>query len=171
MPSLYLLRHVKSSWAEAETDDFDRGLAPRGERAAGAIAAYIRQNKIVPDLVLCSAARRTRDTFAGVRGGLPRGVPLETTRALYEVGSLKILRLLHRVDPGIGSLLVIGHNPGMEGLAGLLAGPKSDPEAQAAIARKYPSGGLAHLEFEGTWADLKPGSARLVGFVAPKDLV
>lgn len=171
MPTLYLLRHVKSSWDDGTLDDFDRPLAPRGERAAGALAAYLRQNRVRPELVLCSSARRTRDTLAGVRIGLPKNTRVETTRALYEVGAGKILRQLRAIEPSTGCVLVVGHNPGMEDLARMLAGKGSDAAAVSDMMRKYPTGGLAQLEFEGDWADLGPGSARLSAFVIPKDLV
>ncbi|MCR9177107.1 MAG: histidine phosphatase family protein [Alphaproteobacteria bacterium] len=171
MPTLHLLRHVKSSWADDGIDDFDRPLAPRGERAAGVIAAYLKQGGISPDLILCSAARRTRDTLNAVRSGLPKGVPVEMTRALYEVGPDRILALVRDVDPQVRILMLVGHNPGLEGLALYLAGKGSDRDARAALERKFPTGAFASLDYDGTWPDLTAGCARLTRLVTPKELV
>jgi phosphohistidine phosphatase len=171
MPTLHLLRHVKSSWNDDQIEDFDRPLAPRGERAAGVIAAYLKQNGIKPDLVLCSAARRTRDTVSAVRSGLPKGVPVEVIRDLYEVGPDRILALVRAVDPEVQVLMLVGHNPGLEGLALYLAGKGSDKEARAALERKFPTGAFASLNVEGEWSDLTEGCARLTRLVTPKDLV
>lgn len=168
---LHLLRHVKSSWDIEGLKDFDRPLARRGERAAGALAAFLKQNGIAPDLILCSAARRTQDTLAGVRSGLPKGVTVEVTRALYEVGADRILELVRAVDPTVRTLMLVGHNPGLESLAMFLAGKGSDKDARAALNRKFPSGAFASLEFQGAWADLDGGSARLTKLTTPKDLV
>jgi phosphohistidine phosphatase len=155
MPTLHLLRHVKSSWDVEGLKDFDRPLAPRGERAAGAIAAYLKQNGVAPDLILCS----------------PKAVAVEVTRALYEVGAERILGLVRAVDPGVRVLMLIGHNPGLESLAMFLAGKGSAKDARASLSRKFPSGAFASLEFEGAWADLQEGGARLTKLVTPKDLV
>lgn len=171
MPVLHLLRHAKSSWDEPGIADHDRSLAPRGERAAGAMAVYLRQEGIAPDLVLCSSAKRTRQTLDGIRPGLPNRVEVEITRDLYEVSGREILRRLRRTGAGVGELLLIGHNPGMEDLALRLTGPGSDPEAVGTLESKFPTGALASLAFDGDWADLDSGLARLARFVVPKTLV
>jgi len=171
MPTLHLLRHVKSSWEDDDAKDFDRKLSPRGERAAAAIATYLRQAGIAPDLCLCSAARRTLDTLDLVRAGLPKQMKIQRTRDLYEVGAGRILEILRKVPPETGTLLVVGHNPGMEMLTSRLAGPGSGRTALDALDRKFPTGGLASLEFDGAWSDLTDGAARLSAFTAPKELV
>lgn len=170
MPILLLLRHAKSDWAEFGLADHDRPLSPRGERAAAALARYFRRTVPAPDLVLCSSARRTVDTLTALRPALPAAVPVRVTEALYEVGAGAILDQLRRVEDTVGVLLVVGHNPGMAGIALSLAGPEGDPEALRALALKFPTGGLATLELDGTWRDLSPGIARLTGFIRPRDL-
>lgn len=171
MPILHLLRHAKSSWESTARDDHDRPLSERGQRAAAAMAVYLRQAGIVPDLVLCSTARRTQETLAAISTGLPEGTAVETTRDLYEVGADRILARLRATDPSVGVLLIIGHNPGMEGLAAWLAGANSDPDAVRRLGGKFPTGALASLRFTGAWSDLGDGGADLTHFVAPKDLV
>ncbi|MEQ8818058.1 MAG: histidine phosphatase family protein [Thalassobaculum sp.] len=171
MPTLHLLRHAKSSWDDLRMRDHDRPLTGRGERAASAMAAWLRQNKVMPDLVLCSSARRTVDTLAAIRSGLPDPLEVLTSRELYEVGAASLLGRLHRVPDDVGVLLLIGHNPGLEDLATALAGPGSAPPACKALGRKFSTGALATLEFDGSWSGLGAGTARLTRFITPKDLV
>lgn len=171
MPTLLLLRHAKSSWDDPGLRDHDRPLSDRGERSASAMAAYLRQNGVAPDLVLCSSARRTVDTLAAVRLGLPEGLKVETARDLYEAGAAALLDRLRRVPATVGTLLVIGHNPGLEDLATRLSGADSDPGAVKALGRKFPTCALATLSFGGDWGGLAWSGARLAGFVTPKDLV
>lgn len=170
MPTLLLLRHAKSSWDDPGQRDHDRPLSERGRRAAAAMAAHLRRSGAAPDLVLCSSARRTQETLAAIRGALPRGVPVETTDDLYEVGADSLLERLQQVPSSAATLLLVGHNPGIEDLAARLAGPGGDRAAAEALGRKFPTGALATLQFDGAWADLAWGAARLTGFVAPRDL-
>lgn len=171
MPILHLLRHAKSSWGEPGLRDHERPLSDRGERAAATMAAYFRRTGIVPDLVLCSSARRTVDTLAGLRAGLPESLDVEVSDDLYEVGSRGLLDRLRRVPESVGILVLIGHNPGLEDLTSRLAGPGSDPGAVQALGRKFPTGALASLAFEGGWSGLSWGTARLTRFIAPRELV
>jgi len=171
MPTLHLLRHAKSSRGDPGLPDFDRPLSDRGLRDAAAIAACLPKAGLMPDRVLCSSARRTVDTLAAIRAGLPERLEVETTGDLYEVGATALLDRLRRIPGDVGELLVVGHNPGMEDLATRLAGTGSDLAAIRALARKYPSGALATLEFDGEWRTLSPGDARLTRFITPKDLV
>ncbi len=135
------------------------------------MAAYLRQSGIAPDLVLCSSARRTVDTLARLRSGLPEPLKVETRRELYEVGADDLLEVLRRVPGSIGVVMLVGHNPGLEDLATTLAGSDSDPGARKALGRKFSTGALATLAFDGAWATLEAGAARLTRFITPKDLV
>lgn len=171
MRTLHLLRHAKSSWDDLGIRDHDRPLSGRGERAAAAIAAYFRQAGIVPDLILCSTARRTVDTLAALRPGLPKGVRTTITRELYEVGAEALLDRVRSVPDDVASLLVIGHNPGLEDLALRLAGTGSDSGARKSLDRKFPAGGFASLDTDSDWSELGWGGARLTRFVTPKELV
>jgi phosphohistidine phosphatase len=161
---LYLLRHAKSSWDEPGLADHDRPLAKRGRRAAKAMAGYLRENEIAPELVLCSTARRARETFERIEPAL--GAPeVWHERDLYGVSPGKLLERLRSVPDGVGSVMVIGHNPTLEDLALDLARPSSKREE---LEVKFPTGALAALEFPGTWRELD--EAELVAFVRPRDL-
>ena len=162
MITLHLLRHAKSDWDGGEPDH-DRPLAPRGERAAAAMAVYCRQQGIAPDVILCSSARRTVETLAIMRGGLPEGMKVETTRDIYEVGAGKLVARLKAIPVKTRVAMVIGHNPGMEDTVHLLTG--------ARVGEKFPTCALATLESSSGWASLGPRTASLRRFVTPKELI
>jgi phosphohistidine phosphatase len=167
MKQLFLLRHAKSSWDDSELVDHDRPLAPRGRRAATLIAEHLGQEGITPALVLCSSARRTRETLDRIIPALGEGISVQIERELYAASEQRLLDRLRAVEDGVESLLLIGHNPGVEQLALSLAG---GGQKLVVLRRKYPTGALATLEFSGRWGDLRPGRAELTDFVTPKQL-
>jgi phosphohistidine phosphatase len=165
--TLFLLRHAKSSWDDPGLPDHDRPLAPRGERAAKAIADHIREREITPDLVLCSTALRTRETLDRIVPTLGDDVETEIERGLYAASATELLERLWALDEQVESVLLVGHNPGIEQLALTLAGGGDEV---AEMRRKFPTAALATLEFDGRWRELGPGDAELTDFVKPKQL-
>jgi phosphohistidine phosphatase len=167
---LFVLRHVKSSWDEAGLEDYERPLAPRGRRAVKALAEHFRSEAIAPELILCSSAVRTRETLAGI--GLQGETVIED--GLYAASPGQVLERLQRLPDGLGSAMVIGHNPAMQvlvlRLAASGAASELDQSGLLEIQRKFPTGALATLEFEGPWSGLAPGRARLIAYVRPKQL-
>jgi phosphohistidine phosphatase len=158
--TLYLLRHLKSSWDDASLADHERPLAPRGRKAGKAMARHLREADVRPELVLCSTATRTRETLDAVRGAI--GEPeVRFEDDLYAASERELLDVLHCVDDGVGSVLVIAHNPGLEDLAAALTGVTQE---------KFPTGAFATLTFDGAWPDLEPGTCDLAAFVVPRDL-
>jgi phosphohistidine phosphatase len=167
MKQLFLLRHAKSSWDDPELDDHDRPLAPRGRRATELIAKYLRREGIVPDLVLCSSALRTRQTLERIAPAWGDDVRVEVEAELYAASAGELLERLRAVADDVESVMLIGHNPGIEELALSLAGSGDELPA---LRRKYPTAALATLEVDGPWRDLAPGGAELTDFVKPKQL-
>jgi phosphohistidine phosphatase len=167
MKRLFLLRHAKSSWDDPELADHDRPLAPRGRRAAKLIAEHMARQGATPALVLCSSARRTRETLELIAPALGEGISVQIERELYAASDQGLLKRLRAAEDSIESLLLIGHNPGMQELALSLAG--AGPKL-ADLRRKYPTGALATLEYRGRWADLQSGRAELTDFVTPNQL-
>jgi phosphohistidine phosphatase len=170
--TLYLLRHAKSSWDDPSQADFDRPLTGRGRRTAAAMGRYLAAAGTRPDLVLCSAARRTRETLDIVQAAWGWRVPTEIEDRLYETTRNRLLARLKEVEDHVGTVLLIGHNPGMEELAAYLADPAaSDGEALARLRTKYPTGALAVLAAPiKRWQDLGRSAVRLTTFVVPRDL-
>lgn len=167
MRRLLLLRHAKSSWADPGTRDHDRPLNDRGRRAAPLVGAYLEQEGLVPDRVLCSSARRTCETVA--RLGLPDAVDVVVEHALYQASPDTVLDLVRETDDAVTTLMVVGHNPTMHALALGLAGD-GEPRARARLREQYPTAALAVLEVAGDWASVGPGQTTLARFVRPRDL-
>jgi phosphohistidine phosphatase len=168
MKTLCLLRHAQAG-RRIDLQDFDRPLSAVGVEAAGALAATLRGAGPLPGLVLCSGAKRARETWAALAGGLTgaeaEGVAVEARDDLYLASETRLLIALRKLPPAASSVLVIAHNPGLHRLARELAGPGSRAEALARLGRGFPAAGLAVLAVDGApWAELGPGRARLTGF-------
>ena len=171
MKSLLILRHAKSSWDDLGLDDFDRPLNKRGRKAAPLMAKYLKKQKLRPDLVLCSAARRTRETWDLVAEAFEPAPQVKVLRSLYLASAARILQAVQRTPAQVGGVMVIGHNPGMERLAAQLAGPGSEAEAVQDLRGKFPTAALAVVTAEvASWRELAFGGGRLTAFVKPRDL-
>lgn len=170
MRRLYFLRHAKSSWDDPSLGDFDRPLNGRGRKNARQMGKYLSQAGIRPAMILCSAARRTRATYDIVESRL-EGVPVSFEEGLYEAARHDLLDRLHRLDDHLGSVMLIGHNPGLERLTAFLVAGHGAPDALARLAEKFPTGTLAVLESPvAHWAELGQGTCRLADFIRPRDL-
>jgi phosphohistidine phosphatase len=166
--TVVLLRHAKSSWADPALADADRPLAPRGERAAGKIAGYLRRKKIRPDRALCSPALRTRQTLAAIEPSLGKRCSVELVPELYAASEPELLERLRALPDSVDSVIIIGHNPGLHELALALA---SQGAELARLEAKFPTGGLATLVVSRDhWAGLEHGDAELVDYVVPRQL-
>jgi phosphohistidine phosphatase len=167
MKRLYLLRHAKSSWKDTSLADHDRSLAGRGRRAAKTIARHVREQGIEPELVLCSLARRARETLDRIEPAL--GTPtIRVEGDLYAASGPALLDRLRDVPHTVESVMLIGHNPGLQDLALDLARPS--PTADE-LAAKYPTAALATLELSApSWRELDHGTAELIALVRPRDL-
>ena len=170
---LLLLRHAKSDWSE-ELDDHERPLSSRGKKAAPKIGSYMHSKGYEPALVLCSTARRTRETLDLVLPKLRTKPKILHQRALYLADWPHLLATVRKTKP-VSPVLLVGHNPGMEQLAIALAlHPKNPAERGRAerLAQKFPTGALAVLDFDvKTWSAIAPGAGTLADYIRPKDLV
>jgi phosphohistidine phosphatase len=177
MRQLLLLRHAKSSWDSKALPDRDRPLNARGRRAASLMREAMRDLGLMPDLVMLSPSRRTRETLQMLEpwDDAPLIEPLDT---LYLAAASQILTVLHGVPETVRSVMLIGHNPGMHEFAVLLAGSRATAprggEASARMAELlaagYPTGALAEFGIAGPWWQLGPGGGQLIRFLRPRDL-
>ncbi len=167
MRHIYLLRHAKASWELAGELDYERGLTERGTEDCVLMRGPIEALSPAPGLVLCSGARRARETLDGVAPALPKDAVVEYDDRIYQATTDRLIEVLRGVDPAVDAILLVGHNPSMHDLAVELAadGPELD-----AIAGKFPTAALAELEFEGEWSEVGTDSARLAGFTRAKKL-
>jgi phosphohistidine phosphatase len=157
---LLVLRHAKSSWSDSGAADFDRPLNGRGREAARLIGQVVHRTGQVPQLVLGSAATRTRQT---VELAIEEGVwscAVEWRRELYEASPEDVLRLLRRVDDRVGSVLVAGHQPTSSELVSLLVGGGE---------LRFPTAALACLELSvERWSQLAAGVGALHWLLVPR---
>ncbi len=168
MLNLYLLRHAKSNWAKPLAADFARKLTARGRRAARRMADHMAAQGLCPTLILCSPARRTRETLAALATDANAEILFEDT--LYAGSAGDYLALITAHGGKANEVLVIGHNPAIEELALLLAGG-GDKTALAELAEKFPTAALAHIAFEvDDRFKLTARSGRLVAFERPREL-
>ena len=159
---LYLLRHAKSSWDDADLDDHERPLNARGREAAGRIGRHLRDEGIVAELVLCSSAARARETLELLL--LDPSAEVLVEHALYGAGVEEMVARLRRIDAAVASVLLIGHNPDIEALAQTLT-------VEEELTPAFPTGALAAIRVPvASWADLRPGIAKLTSFVTPREL-
>ena len=176
---LVLLRHAKSAWPDVP--DHDRPLARRGQRDAPAIGRWLRDAGLLPDQVLCSTARRARETWQLTRAGLGTSPPVSFDGRVYQASAGRLLDLIRRTSQAARTLLVVGHDPAVPELALLLAAAVPSARADAGsgtalsvmvdrMRAKFPTAAVAVFEFTGNWDQVTPGSARLTCFMPPRDL-
>ena len=173
--NLVLFRHAKSAWPDVP--DHERPLASRGIRDAPLMGRWLRDAGLVPGQVLCSTARRARETWQFAQAGLAATPPVSFEDSIYDATATELLALIREVPPVTGTLLLIGHNPAIEDLALMLAAPSGAAGPGAAsrgdlerMRAKFPTAAIAVLQPAGTWRGLDPGRARLTAFVTPRDL-
>jgi phosphohistidine phosphatase len=170
MKTLILLRHAKSDWDAPSTPDFERPLSERGRKAAPLVGKWLRDEELVPDLVLASAAQRAQETLGLVTQALDGTLPVRSEHDLYMAEPDRILAIVRGVGDDVDRLMVVGHNPGIEQLARGLA-VEGKKKALAKMTNKFPTGAAAVIEYDvASWADIAPGTGKLRAFVRPKDL-
>jgi len=171
---LLLLRHAKTVPASPGIEDHDRELLERGRKDAPQIGDYMAAKKYLPDLVLSSSSRRTIETVELLSEKLPRGQHIEYTDRLYLAGQKEMLAVIRSVHGAVSSLLVVGHNPGMEQLATTLSRQPVKRKERSRfdqIEEKFPTCALAVLDFAvARWRDVAPGRGELIDFIRPRDL-
>lgn len=182
---LVLLRHAKSAWPDVP--DIERPLGRRGQRNAPLMGRWLRASGHVPDLVVCSPARRTRETWQLAGAGLGLPVPVSFDDRVYEGSAEVLLDVLRGIPPAVGTVLLVGHHPALPDLALMLAAGGSparagagDDEAPSALPAmpallermraKFPTAAVAVFEFSQGWERLAPESVRLTSFVTPREL-
>lgn len=167
---VYLLRHAEAAPAASPTGDHDRPLVPSGIDACNRMQRYFSKADVHPDLVLCSTARRARQTLDAVTPGFGGRTAVRHLRDIYLADSAGLLLRLRQTQPGVERLMVVGHNPGLRSLAVHLATRRNEP-ISVQPDEKFPSAALAILEFRGaSWEELDEGSCELHSMVAPSNV-
>ena len=160
MRTLYVMRHAKSSWAEADLADFDRPLNDRGKRDAPFMGNVMRENGYAPDIILSSPAVRARETASLVKEGGDLGGELVFDDSIYEASPQTLKQAVSEIDDKHASAMLVGHNPGIEGFIRLLTG----------ALEPMPTAALAVIELNAaTWSGVAANSGKLIKIIRPKD--
>jgi phosphohistidine phosphatase len=161
MKTLYLLRHAKSSWADATLADFDRPLNERGKRGAETIGNYLKSNNIAPELILCSTALRTRETLAMVTHAAELNAAVRYDQRIYEASSSRLAQVISEIENHRNVVMLIGHNPGMEEILLLLTGKREEMSTAT----------LAKIVFDTmSWTTVVKKRGTLEWIVSPRNL-
>ena len=166
--TLILVRHAKSAYPRGVADH-ERPLAARGEREAALAGACIAERWTSIDRILCSTAERTRQTAAVAGLAAVPSAPVTYTDDIYDAYPDELEDLIRTVDPAERTVVLIGHAPGLPGLAEDLAGSGSDEAALSRMRGKFPTSAIAVLTVDGDWAEVGRGATTaLVDFVVPR---
>ncbi|MEV6010335.1 histidine phosphatase family protein [Streptomyces sp. NPDC051976] len=176
---LIVLRHAKSAWPDM--DDHERPLAPRGHRDAPAAGRLLRELGRLPDFVVCSTARRARETWESATSACGCAAPVVFDPRIYDASAAELLDVVRETPPRVRNLLLIGHQPGLQNLVLGLADDRpadrttatatataTDPDALSRAREKFPTSAFAILELPAPWSALAPGAAALTHFAVPR---
>jgi len=165
---LLLLRHAKSDWASNALSDFDRPLAKRGLRDAPRVGKWLYREGLVPSLIISSPAKRATETALQVCKGLDyKKKHIRWEAAIYEAGVAALLEVLASCSDDGPSVLLVGHNPGLEDLLRYLADGDIDEPSDGKL---LPTAALARLEMPDDWTRLDSGCAGLLTLIRPRKL-
>lgn len=171
MKKLTLLRHAKSGWDDPVARDFDRPLNAKGKRAAHRIGEYLREHDLAFDHVVASPAVRVIETLEHVAEGAGETLAPSWDKRLYLASAVSLLDVIQESDDAHDSLLLAGHNPGLEDLVLLLVPDDPDDQARDQVEEKFPTASIAEIHFPvDRWEDVRANSGALSYFVRPRDL-
>ncbi|GAA1414686.1 putative phosphoglycerate/bisphosphoglycerate mutase [Glutamicibacter uratoxydans] len=165
---LILMRHAKADYPLGVADH-ERPLAARGNREAPAAGAWLVENNLIPDYIICSDALRTRSTCAWVLSELgEKGPTPYIDSRMYSAGTSALCSIINEVPDTVSTLLVIGHQPVLQELALRLASAQSDEESVYELAMNYPTLGTTVLETAHPYSHLDSRDCNITHFVVPR---
>ena len=171
MKTLGLFRHAKSDWHDPRARDFDRPLNERGRKGAALIGRHIAGQGIDWDRVVASPAIRVTETIEIASHAAGRHFPVNWDRRIYLASSATLIDLLCEQPAGADSILLVGHNPGLEDVIFDLVPDDGSSPLRDSVEEKFPTAAFAVLEFPiDHWRELGTPSGRLVHLIRPRDL-
>ena len=160
MKHLYLIRHAKSDWSDESKSDFDRGLNKRGKKAILTMANALKERKVMPDIILCSSAKRAKLTAKGLAKEINYCGGITYIDALYMADPETVHALIQDVNDKYNSLFIVGHNPETTELCNIMTDEYiENVPTLGIVALNLP---IAH------WKELKMGVNQLKFFIYPK---
>ncbi|MFI9176192.1 SixA phosphatase family protein [Streptomyces lincolnensis] len=164
---IVLFRHAKADWPEVT--DHERPLADRGRKEAAEAGRRLTDTGLSLDLALCSTATRTRETWKLAVQEFPHRPKTVYEERIYEASPGELIALLNETPDDAQNVVLVGHNPGIQGLADILAGSAEGDARDRMSGRGFPAAAFAVLSFSGSWKALEPGVATLLDYWAPSD--
>jgi len=161
MKTLFILRHAKSSWDNADLSDYERPLNERGLKAAPLMGDVMKKNRFEPEVFLSSPAKRAEQTAALIKQSAGFGCTIRFDERIYEASPARLLEVISEQNEKIESVLLVGHNPGLEGLLKFLTG-QLQPMPTAALA-------VVDLEIN-QWSEANSSNGNLRALIRPKEI-
>lgn len=171
MKTLGIFRHAKSDWNDARLRDFDRPLNKRGRAGAAIMGKHIREHAVGWKRILASPAVRVTQTIELAGEAAGETPPITWDRRIYLANSATLMDVLREQDDNPRSILLVGHNPGLEDLIFDLVPDDGSSPQRDVVEDKFPTAAYAVVQLEiETWAELAENCGRLVHLVRPRDL-
>jgi phosphohistidine phosphatase len=164
---IILLRHAKADWPQVS--DHERPLAERGRKDAAVAGRKLADTGITFDLALCSTATRTRETWKLAVHELAHRPKTVYEERVYDASPGELIAVLNETPEDVRNVILIGHNPGVHGLADILSGTAEGDAHERMNRRGFPAAAFAVLSFDGAWKTLEPGVATLMDYWAPAE--
>ncbi|MEU0597359.1 histidine phosphatase family protein [Streptomyces sp. NPDC006393] len=164
---IVLFRHAKADWPQVS--DHERPLAERGRQDAAVAGRKLADSGVPFDLALCSTATRTRETWKLAVHELPHRPKTVYEERIYEASPGELITVLNETPDDIHNVILIGHNPGVQGLTEVVSGASEEEARERMSRRGFPAAAFAVVTFDGSWKSLEPGVATLVDYWAPSE--
>ncbi|MFJ1734363.1 SixA phosphatase family protein [Streptomyces sp. NPDC088254] len=164
---IVLFRHAKADWPQVT--DHERPLAERGRQDAAVAGRKLTDTGISIDLALCSTATRTRETWKLAVHEFPHRPKTVYEERIYEASPGELIAVLNETPDDVRNLILVGHNPGVHGLADILSGTSEGDARERMNGRGFPAAAFAVVSFDGPWKSLEPGTATLLDYWAPSE--
>jgi phosphohistidine phosphatase len=164
---IVLFRHAKADWPQVA--DHERPLADRGRKDAAVAGRKLADSGIAFDLALCSTSTRTRETWKLAVQELPHRPKTLYEERLYEASPGELIAVLNETPEDVQNVVLIGHNPAVQGLADILAGQAEGDARERMSRRDFPAAAFAVLSFDGSWKAVEPGVGTLLDYWAPSE--
>jgi phosphohistidine phosphatase len=171
MKTLGIWRHAKSDWNDRSARDFDRPLNARGLKGAALMGKHIASQPIYWERIVASPAVRVAQTIELGAQAAKINPQVRWDRRIYLASSATLIDLLREQEGDPKTILMVGHNPGLEDLIFDLVPDDGSSPLRDLVEEKFPTATFAKLEMDiDSWGDLEDGAARLVQLTRPRDL-
>ena len=160
MKNVYLIRHAKSNWNDESKSDFERGLNKRGQKAIPTMANALKEKQIIPDLILSSAAKRTKLTAKGLAKEIGYTGEIQYTDTLYMAEPEEVLSLIQNMNDKYDTVFIVGHNPETTELSNIMTNCYID---------NVPTLGIVAIKLPvSSWKHVVTEEGKLTFFIYPK---